>query len=240
MSRAYRTTLSVLIVAAWTVAAVVGNAGRVAADPLSGNGSLRSASGQDVHTPAFRLGMHPDVKTQAAYTFGSEFPAHVHSVASGALHSYLLSAIQLPGQDGDWVALAGLGRPDNSVFGRESDVPMQPLQDSGFQNWFYTVEMIFVPRGRWSIGAGLSIDADQLHDALTEPLQRLEPLHFNIFLMLDFGVSSKMALDLGYGRLPVEAYAAGKHPGLLPFDSDQQDAIHSAGQVYSACLNIQF
>lgn len=229
MSRAHRMTISALIIAAWTAAAIVGNAGRVAADPLEGNGTPRSAPGQQAPAPAYRLHIHPVIAAKTAYTFGS-----------GAPQAYLLSSIQLPGQDGDWVALAGLGRPDNSVFGRESAEPVQPAPDSSIQNWFYTVEMIFVPRGHWSIGAGLSLDAEQLHDALTEPLQRLEPPHFNIFLMLDFGASSTMSLDLGYRRLPVEAYATAKPPGLLPFDSGQQDAIHSATQVYSACLNIQF
>lgn len=240
MSRSHGIAFSALIVAAWTAAAIVGNAGRVSADPLSVNEPPLSATGRHPPAPAFQLRIHPKITAKAAYTLGTGLAGNARSVASGALQSYLLSSIQLTGQEGDWVALAGLGRPDGSVFGRESAEPVQPAQDSGIQDWFYTVEMIFVPRGYWSIGAGLSLDADQLHDALTKPLQRLEPPHFNIFLMLDFGASSKMSLDLGYGRLPVEAYATVKQPGLLPFDSNQQDAIHSTRQVYSACLNIQF
>jgi hypothetical protein len=238
VSRSQGISFAVLIIAAGTIAAIVGGAGRVSADPLSVNRPPQSGVDPHRHTPAYQLHPKPDITT--VHTLGTGLPGHANLTATGTLPRYLLSSIQLTGREGDWVALVGLGRPDNSAFGRESMVPARPSQESRIESWFYTVEMIFVPKDSWSIGAGFSLDAGQLHDALSEPFQRMEPPHFNLFLMLDFGSSRKLGLDLGYGRLPVEAYAAAKSPGLLPFDSDQQDAIHAESQVYSVCLNIQF
>jgi hypothetical protein len=238
VSRSHGISFSVLIIAAGAIAAIVCGTGRVSADPLSVNRPPPSGADPHRHTSAYQL--HPKSDITTVHTLGIGLPGHANLAASGTLPRYLLSSIQLTGREGDWVALVGLGRPDYGAFGRESVVPARPSQENHIESWFYSVEMIFVPKDRWSIGAGLSLDAGQLRDALSEPFQRLEPPHFNLFLMLDFGSSSKLGLDLGYGRLPVEAYAAAKSPGLLPFDSDQQDAIHAESQVYSACLNIQF
>jgi hypothetical protein len=149
-----------------------------------------------------------------------------------------LSALPLLGggdRNGDWVLLAGLGWNKDSGFGAKGPVLIETGGRLEPVNWYFTVEMLFVPEGRWSVRASLAIDGEELHDALAAPDPQLNPLHIGVAIGFDSGDNSPLVLELGYGRLPLEGRVLSVRP-----DGVQPDQVLSETRIFSACLNIQF
>ena len=149
-----------------------------------------------------------------------------------------LSAIPLFGtgdRNGDWVLLAGLGWNKDSGFGAKGPVLIETGGGLEPANWYFTVEMLFVPEGRWSVRASLAIDGDDLHDAVAAPDSQLNPLHIGVAIGFDSGDKSPLVLKLGYGRLPLEGRVFS-----VPPDGAQPDQVLSETRIFSACLNIQW
>jgi hypothetical protein len=144
------------------------------------------------------------------------------------------------GADGDWVFLAGVRSKMPAEFGRKGPMLHETEDDPGPADWYYTVEMLFIPRDNWNIRASLAFDSDDIREALVVPSQRLDPLHLGVAISYDYGSRSPIILDLGYGRLPVERRDSGNLIGSEKPDQAQPGEAHSETWVVSACLNIQF
>lgn len=136
---------------------------------------------------------------------------------------------------GEWVLLAGMGWDKDSGFGAKGPVMIETQEGREPANWFFTVEMLFIPEGRWNVRASLAIDGEELHDAITAPDLQLNPLRIGIAIAFDQGRDSPLVLNLGYGRMPVEGRILSLHP-----DGGQPDHVLAETRVFSACLNIQF
>jgi hypothetical protein len=149
-----------------------------------------------------------------------------------------LSAIPLVGsgsEDGEWVLLAGLGWNKATDFGVKEPILIETQEGQEPANWYFTVEMLFIPKGPWRFRANLAIDADGLHDAVAAPAPKLSPVHIGV--AIDFGRDdhNPLVLNLGYGRMPLEGRVVSVQPeGLRP------DKVIAETQVFSACLNIQW
>lgn len=149
-----------------------------------------------------------------------------------------LSAISLPGggdRDGEWVLMAGVGWNKDSGFGAKGPVLIETQGAREPANWYFTVEMLFVPDGRWNVRASLAIDGEGLHDAIAAPDLQLNPLHIGIAIAFDHGDQSPLVLNLGYGRLPLEGRVWSVQP-----DGAQPDQVLAETRIFSACLNIQW
>lgn len=154
------------------------------------------------------------------------------------IHNTPLSALPLLGagdRNGDWVLLAGLGWNKDSGFGARGPVLIETGGRLEPANWYFTVEMLFVPEGRWSVRTSLAIDGEELHDALAAPDPQLNPLHIGVAIGFDSGDNSPLVLELGYGRLPLEGRVFSVRP-----DGAQPDQVLSETRIFSACLNIQW
>jgi hypothetical protein len=136
---------------------------------------------------------------------------------------------------GEWVLLAGVGWNKDSGFGAKGPVMIETQEGREPANWFFTVEMLFIPEGRWNVRASLAIDGEELHDAITAPDLQLNPLRIGIAIAFDQGRESPLVLNLGYGRMPAEGRILSLHP-----DGGQPDHVLAETRVFSACLNIQF
>jgi hypothetical protein len=149
-----------------------------------------------------------------------------------------LSAIPLlggAGEDGDWVLLAGLGWNKDNGFGAKGPILIETESGHEPANWYFTVEMLFVPKGRWNVRASLAIDGAELHDAIAAPVPQFNPLHIGIAIAFDHGDKSPLVLNLGYGRMPLEGRVLSVQPG-----GSQPDQVLAETRIFSACLNIQF
>lgn len=136
---------------------------------------------------------------------------------------------------GEWVLLAGMGWNKDSGFGAKGPVMIETHEGREPANWFFTVEMLFIPEGRWNVRASLAIDGEELHDAITAPDLQLNPLRIGIAIAFDQGRESPLVLNLEYGRMPVEGRILSLHP-----DGGQPDHVLAETRVFSACLNIQW
>jgi hypothetical protein len=144
------------------------------------------------------------------------------------------------GQDGDWVLLAGVSWNKANGFGKEEPILIDTADGHGLVNWYYTVEMLFIPRDRWSIRASLAFDSADIHDTLVVPTQKLDPLHIGVAIAFDYGARKPMVLGLGYGRLPLEGRVPTTLSGSEKPDQTQSAKALSETWIVSACLNIQF
>jgi hypothetical protein len=149
-----------------------------------------------------------------------------------------LSAIPLVGkgsEDGEWVLLAGLGWNKDTGFGAKGPILIETSAGQEPANWYFTVEMLFLPKGWWHVRASLAIDADELHDALAAPSPKFNPLQIGIAIDFDRGDKRPLVLNLGYGRMPLEGRVL-----AVPSDGAQPDEVLGETRVFSACLNIQW
>ena len=144
------------------------------------------------------------------------------------------------GEDGDWVLLAGVSWNKANGFGKEGPILFDTADGHGLVNWYYTVEMLFIPRDRWSIRASLAFDSADIHDTLVVPTQKLDPLHIGVAIAFDYGAQNPMVLDLGYSRLPLEGRVPTTLSGSEKLDQTQPAKALSETWIVSACLNIQF
>jgi hypothetical protein len=149
-----------------------------------------------------------------------------------------LSAIPLIGkgsEDGEWVLLAGLGWNKETGFGTKGPILIETSAGQEPANWYFTVEMLFIPKGWWHLRASLAIDADELHDALAAPAPKFNPLHIGVAIDFDHGDKSPLVLNLAYGRMPLEGRVVSVQP-----DKAQPDEVLAQSRVFTACLNIQW
>jgi hypothetical protein len=149
-----------------------------------------------------------------------------------------LSAIPLLGGDdrhGQWVLLAGVGWNRESDFGAKGPVWIETQGSREPVNWYFTVEMLFIPEGRWNFRASLAIDGEQMHDALAGPGPQLNPLHVGVAIAFDPGDENPLVLNLGYGRLPLEGRILS-----VPPDGAPTEQVLAETRIFSACLNIQW
>jgi hypothetical protein len=149
-----------------------------------------------------------------------------------------LSAIPVLGggdRNGEWVLLSGVGWNKDSGFGAKGPVLIETRQGREPANWYFTVEMLFIPEGRWNIRASLAIDGEELHDAIAAPDPQLNPLHIGVAIAFDYGDKSPLVLNLGYGRLPLEGRILS-----VPSDGGRADQVLAETRIFSACLNIQW
>lgn len=148
-----------------------------------------------------------------------------------------LSAVPLFGgdQDGQWVLLAGLGWNKDSGFGATGPVQLRTQGGLVPVNWYFTVEMVFVPEGQWHLRASLAIDGENLHDAVAAPDSRLNPLHVGVAITFDSGDKSPLVLNLGYGPYPLKGQLSSVRP-----DGGQPESVLAETRIFSACLNIQW
>jgi hypothetical protein len=154
------------------------------------------------------------------------------------LQNAALSAIPLlggGGEDGDWVLLAGLGWNKDSGFGAKGPILIETEDGQEPANWYFTVEMLFVPKGRWNVRASLSMDGEELHEAIAAPDPHFNPLHIGIAIAFDHGDKRPLVLNLGYGRLPLEGRVLSVQP-----DGARSDQVLAETRIFSACLNIQW
>jgi hypothetical protein len=185
---------------------------------------LKQPGGEDVQTPAPSVGP-PATELLLVTRQSCRIP----------LGSTPLSAISLPGggdRNGEWVLLAGVGWNRDSGFGA---VLIETQGQREQSNWYFTVEMLFVPDGRWNVRASLAIDGEGLHDAIAAPDLQLNPLHIGVAIAFDHGDESTLVLNLGYGRLPLEGRVWSVQP-----DGTQPDQVLAETRIFSACLNIQW
>jgi hypothetical protein len=138
-------------------------------------------------------------------------------------------------RQGEWVVLAGVGMNDGAGFENEGPVWIETQGRWEPANWYFTVEMLFVPEGRWNLRAGMAIDGEELHDAFAALKPRLNPLHIGIAVAFDLGDRNPLVLDLGYGRMPLEGRILS-----VPSDEARPDQVLAETRIFSACLNIQF
>jgi hypothetical protein len=144
------------------------------------------------------------------------------------------------GKDGDWVLLAGVSMIKATGVGKVEPILTETTDGYGLANWYYTVEMLFIPRDRWRIRASLAFDYADIHDALVVPSPKLDPLHFGVAISFYNGTQSPMVLDLGYGRLQSDGRVPAIRSGSGKPDQGQLGDVLSETWVVSACLNIQF
>jgi hypothetical protein len=154
-----------------------------------------------------------------------------------SLENTPLSAIPVLGggdRHGEWVLLAGVGWSKDSAFGANGPVLIETREGWEPANWYFTVEMLFIPEGRWNVRASLAIDGEELHDAITAPDPQLNPLHIGVAIAFDHGDKSSLVLNLGYGRSPSEGRIFSVQPDGGP------DHMLAETRIFSACLNIQW
>ena len=144
------------------------------------------------------------------------------------------------GENGDWVFLAGVSSNKADGLGKEGPLLIETANGLGPADWYYTIEMLIIPRDNWSIRASLAFDSADIHGALVVPSQRLDPLHIGVAISFDYGSRSPMVLDLGYGRLPMERRVPSIVSASDKPDQAQSAEADSGNWVVSACLNIQF
>ena len=149
-----------------------------------------------------------------------------------------LSAIPVLGavdRRGEWVLLAGVGWNKDSGFGAKGPVIIETEEGREPANWFFTVEMLFIPEDRWNVRASLAIDGEELHDVITATDTQLNPLRIGVAIAFDHGAGNPLVLNLGYGRLPLEGRILSVHP-----TGGGPDHVLAETRVFSACLNIQW
>jgi len=148
-----------------------------------------------------------------------------------------LSAVPLFGgdQDGQWVLLAGLGWNKDSGFGATGPVQLRTRGGLVPVNWYFTVEMVFVPEGQWHLQASLAIDGEKLHDAVAAPDSRLNPLQVGVAITFNSDDKSPLVLNLGYGPSPLMGQLSS-----VPPDGGQPESVIAETRIFSACLNIQW
>lgn len=149
-----------------------------------------------------------------------------------------LSAIPLLGgsdRAGEWVLIAGVSWNKDSGFGAKGPVLIETRGEREPVNWYFTVEMLFIPEGRWNIRASLSIDGEELHDAIVAPDLQLNPLQIGIAIAFDHGLENPLVLNLGYGHTSPEGRVLSVRP-----EGDQPGQVLNATRIFSACLNIQW
>lgn len=149
-----------------------------------------------------------------------------------------LSAIPMFGgadREGEWVLLAGVGWNKDRGFGAKGPVLIETREGREPANWYFTVEMLFLPEGRWNVRASLAIDGEELHDAIAASDPQLNPLHIGVAIAFDHGDNNPLVINLGYGHLPLEGR-------ILPIQPDDgpPDHVLAETRIFSACLNIQW
>ena len=153
---------------------------------------------------------------------------------------YTLPALQLAGDSGDWVVLAGVTRPESNIFELKGPQFTVPAKADGFENWLYTFEMIFIPKGSWAVSASLSFDARSFSEHPSPLIKLMDPSHLDVVFSFDYSTQNPVALDFGYGRLPVEARVEAIESGTVTFNPEQAAEAAPEARVFTACLNIQF
>ncbi len=143
-------------------------------------------------------------------------------------------------EDGDWVLLTGVGWNKHNGIGPKGPVLIETTDGQGLANWYYTVEMLFIPIDHWSVRASLAFDAAEVYDGIVTPSQRFNPLQIGVAISFDYGAERPMILDLGYGRLPLEGRVLSIQSSSGKPDEAQPDDLLSKTWIVSACLNIQF
>jgi hypothetical protein len=191
---------------------------------------------------ALRL-KQPDARDSMSLTAGGASSETELMLVSGQscglpLQHTPLSAIPLVGkgsEDGEWVLLAGLGWNKDTGFGAKGPILIETPAGQEPANWYFTVEMLFIPKGWWHLRASMAIDADELHDALAAPAPKFNPLHIGVAIDFDHGDKSPLVLNLAYGRIPLEGRVLSVQP-----DRARPDEVLAETRVFSACLNIQW
>jgi len=143
-------------------------------------------------------------------------------------------------EDGDWVLLAGVGWNKRNGFGSTGPVLIETADGHGLAKWYYTVQMLFIPKDHWSIRASLAFDSTDVYDSFVTPSQRFNPLQIGVAISFDYGAEGPMILDLGYGRLPLEGRVHSLQSISVRPDQAHPGEVLSESWIVSACLNIQF
>lgn len=152
----------------------------------------------------------------------------------------ILFAGQSPGDDGQWVFFVNVGsyHPTEIV---QNIPPMdQSIPVRREFNWYYSMEMSFIPKENWRVSANIALDSNEMDDALNLSSNELDPVHIGVSLAFDHPTRNKVVLDLGYGRSTL----GGQLPFMLAGSPLSIQAPDSAGfsdvQVVTACLWIEF
>lgn len=151
-----------------------------------------------------------------------------------------MPALQLTGEGGDWIVMAGVVRAGRRDFEIEGPQFMGAAQAREFQGWLYAFEMIFVPKDRWAVSASLAFDSRDFRMYPARLTKHMEPSRIDVVFSFDYRDRKQLALDLEYGRLPVEARVAAVKPGKAASDAGHLTGNNPETQVFSACLSIQF
>lgn len=152
----------------------------------------------------------------------------------------LLYAHELVGEDGEWVFFVNVGWHRPSGVALNKTHLDQSVLNSGQFNWFYSLEMTFIPKDNWRVRANISLDSNDMNETLNHLTQKLDPVHIGVSLAFDYTPQSQVVLDLGYGR----PMMTGNLPFMLAGSPLSIQAPDSTGfsdiQVVTACLRIEF
>ena len=144
------------------------------------------------------------------------------------------------GQKGDWVLFAGLRWEKDGGASSKNQALIETENGEGLTSWYYTVEMLFIPKDHWSIRASLAFDSSDIHDAFVVSPQKLNPLQFGVAISFEYDNKKPMVLDLGFGRFPLEGSVPAIQSGAAELYQVKPGEAASEAYLVSACLNIQF
>ena len=198
------------------------------------SGKLRLVTSTDLRAKVSRNPVQPSGLNLFLITNAS-CPAPLHRQAVPGL-----PAVGGSGKQGDWVLFVGLNWNDQNAPGLKSPVLDASAEDERADNWYYNLEMIFIPRDNWHVHAKLSFDTMDIRDALGLSSSNKAPLQLGLDVIFDYDHRNQVALGLGYGRSPLDAHPANFGPGEAEPPRLQPGENGSRPEVISACLNIQF
>ena len=197
------------------------------------------------HKPAGVLHYNKSIKIEPGHPVGASafpsielLPAANQSCASPfGKYAYRTSILlKEAANTGDWILLAGLYQQDGPAG------PISPQTEDAFEttNWFYAVEMLFIPMEKMSVSAGLAFDSKDIQNVFVVPEPNLNLLQIGVAISIDYGAAKPAVIDLGYGRLPVEGRASILQSGMVEVDRPSPVDLLSKTWIFSACLNIRF
>lgn len=230
-------------------AAVLSCAGIVSAESLSVSPSMPINERLDGNLPSDELRLKKGIELKSKHTIDltgfsdKELFLDTHQSCLASFRNIPFSTAPLFGEaaeDGDWVLLAGVGWNKNNAFGTKGPVLIETADGHGLVNWYYTVEMLFIPKDHWSVRASLAFDSADVYDSLVTSSQRFNPLQIGVAISFDYGAEGPMILDLGYGRLSPGGRVLSPPSGSIKPEQAQPDEVLSEAWIFSACLNIQF
>ncbi len=249
MSRQQGISYSTMAAMAGIIAALLFYAGIASAERLSVGPSIQMNGRLDGNL--FLDGL----RLKKGIAPGSELTIHRTGISAGERllvgnQSCLASFWNIPfstaplfgevGEDGDWVLLAGVGWNKNNGFGLKGPALIETPDGHEPVNWYYTVEMLFIPKDHWGVRASLAFDSADVYDSFAAPSQRFNPLQIGVAISFDYGAERPMILDLGYGRLPLEGRVVSLQSNSVNPDQAPAGKVLSETWIVSACLNIQF